>query len=141
MPIHPMIVHFPIALFSTFVLLEVLWFIFKKDWLKNSSILTLFIGLLSVIPALLSGEASAEAIENMQQVAELVESHETFAKLTGLTFLLVLIIKVFLIRTGKLNLKTNLIPFILSLVGIYFLIQTGLRGGELVYKHGAGILF
>lgn len=141
MPIHPMIVHFPIALLTTFVLLEILWFIFRKDWIKNSSVLTLFIGLISVIPTLLSGEASAEAIENMQQVAELVKSHETFAKLTGLTFLIVFIIKVVLMRTGKLNFKTNLIPFILSLVGIYFLIQTGLRGGELVYKHGAGILF
>ncbi|CUT04408.1 DUF2231 domain-containing protein [Candidatus Chrysopegis kryptomonas] len=141
MPVHPMLVHFPIALFTTFILLEILWMIFKKEWIKNSSLLTLFLGLLFVVPTIISGEASAENFEKVSQLEELIESHETFAKLTGITFLIVLIVKVILAKTGKLNTKTNLIAFLISLIGLYFLIQTGLKGGELVYKHGVGILY
>ncbi len=141
MPVHPMLVHFPIALFTTFIFLEILWMIFKKEWIKNSSLLTLFLGLVFVVPTIISGEASAENFEKVSHLEELIESHETFAKLTGITFLIVLIIKVILARTGKLNTKTNLIAFLISLIGLFFLIQTGLKGGELVYKHGVGILY
>ncbi|CUS92062.1 hypothetical protein JGI6_01581, partial [Candidatus Kryptonium thompsonii] len=42
MPLHPMLVHFPIALFTSYIIFEILWMIFQKDWLKNSSVLLLF---------------------------------------------------------------------------------------------------
>ncbi|CUS82644.1 Uncharacterized membrane protein [Candidatus Kryptonium thompsonii] len=141
MPLHPMLVHFPIALFTSYIIFEILWMIFQKDWLKNSSVLLLFLGLIFVVPSILSGEASAENFEKVSTLEELIEAHETFAKLTGITFLIALILKVILIRTGKFNLKTNLIVFAISLIGMFFLIQTGLKGGELVYKHGVGILY
>jgi uncharacterized membrane protein len=141
MPLHPMLVHFPIALFTSYIIFEILWMIFQKDWLKNSSVLLLFLGLIFVVPSILSGEASAENFENVSTLEELIEAHETFAKLTGITFFIALILKVILIRTGKFNLKTNLIVFAISLIGMFFLIQTGLKGGELVYKHGVGILY
>ena len=133
--------HFPIALFTSYIIFEILWMIFQKDWLKNSSVLLLFLGLIFVVPSILSGEASAENFEKVSTLEELIEAHETFAKLTGITFLIALILKVILIRTGKFNLKTNLIVFAISLIGMFFLIQTGLKGGELVYKHGVGILY
>jgi len=136
-----MLVHFPIALFTSYIIFEILWMIFQKDWLKNSSVLLLFLGLIFVVPSILSGEASAENFEKVSTLEELIEAHETFAKLTGITFLIALILKVILIRTGKFNLKTNLIVFAISLIGMFFLIQTGLKGGELVYKHGVGILY
>jgi len=141
MPVHPMLVHFPIALFTTFILLEIIWMVSGKEWVKNSSVLTLFLGLVLVIPTILSGEASAENLEKISHLESLIESHETFAKLTGITFLIAFIVKVILIRTKKLNVKSNLIVIAISLIGLYFLIQTGLKGGELVYKHGAGILY
>lgn len=141
MPLHPMLVHFPIALFTSYIIFEILWMIFQKDWLKNSSVLLLFLGLIFVVPSILSGEAPAENFEKVSTLEELIEAHETFAKLTGITFLIALILKVILIRTGKFNLKTNLIVFAISLIGMFFLIQTGLKGGELVYKHGVGILY
>jgi len=141
MPLHPMLVLFPIALFTSYIIFEILWMIFQKDWLKNSSVLLLFLGLIFVVPSILSGEASAENFEKVSTLEELIEAHETFAKLTGITFLIALILKVILIRTGKFNLKTNLIVFAISLIGMFFLIQTGLKGGELVYKHGVGILY
>ncbi len=141
MPAHPILVHFPIALFTTFFLLEIIWMFFQKEWIKNSSVFTLLLGLIFAVPTILSGEASAENFEKVSQLENLIESHETFAKLTAITFLIAFIIKVILIRTGKLNVKTNLIIIVISLVGLYFLIQTGLRGGELVYKHGVGILY
>jgi len=141
MPLHPMLVHFPIALFTSYIIFEILWMIFQKEWLKNSSVLLLFLGLIFVVPSILSGEASAENFEKVSTLEELIEAHETFAKLTGITFLIALILKVILIRTGKFNLKTNLIVFAISLIGMFFLIQTGLKGGELVYKHGVGILY
>ncbi len=141
MPIHPVLVHFPIALFTTFILFEILWMLLKKEWIKNSSLLTLVLGLVFVVPTIISGESAAENFEKVSHLEELIESHETFAKLTGITFLIVLIVKVVLMRTGKFNIKTNLIAFLISLIGLFFLIQTGLKGGELVYKHGVGILY
>ncbi|MCS7230114.1 MAG: DUF2231 domain-containing protein [Candidatus Kryptonium sp.] len=141
MPLHPIFVHFPIALLTSYILFDILWMIFQKDWLKNSALLILFLGLISVVPSLLSGEAAAENFEEVSQLKDLIESHETFAKLTGITFLIAMILKVVLIRTGKFNFKTNLIVFAISLIGLFFLIQTGIKGGELVYKHGVGILY
>ncbi|MFN3135085.1 MAG: DUF2231 domain-containing protein [Candidatus Kryptonium sp.] len=141
MPLHPMLVHFPIALFTSYIIFEILWMIFQKDWLKNSSVLLLLLGLIFVVPSILSGEASAENFEKVSHLEELIETHETFGKLTGITFFIALILKVILMRTGKFSFKTNLIVFAISLVGMFFLIQTGLKGGELVYKHGVGILY
>lgn len=140
MPVHPMLVHFPIALFTMFVLLEIIWMLFQKEWIKNSSVLAIFLGLLFSVPTILSGEASAENFEEFQQFESLIETHETFAKITAFTFLIAFIVKILLIRTNKLNTKTNWIVLVISLIGLYLLIQTGLKGGELVYKHGIGVL-
>lgn len=140
MPVHPMLVHFPIALFTMFVLLEIIWMLFQKEWIKNSSVLAIFLGLLFSVPTILSGEASAENFEKLQQFESLIETHETFAKITAFTFLIAFIVKILLIRTNKLNTKTNWIVLVISLIGLYLLIQTGLKGGELVYKHGIGVL-
>lgn len=140
MPLHPLFVHFPIAFFTMFVLLEIIWMFSQKEWIRNSSILTLSLGLLFAIPTLLSGEASAENFEKVQQLESLIETHETFAKLTSATFSITFIVKILLLRTNKLNTKTNLIVIAIALIGLYFLIQTGMKGGELVYKHGVGIL-
>ncbi len=140
MPLHPMFVHFPIAFFTMFVLLEIIWMFFQKEWIRNSSLFTVLLGLILAIPTLLSGEASAENFEKVQQLESLIETHETFAKLTVITFFIAFIVKIILIKTNKLNERTNWIVIVISLIGLYLLIQTGLKGGELVYKHGVGIL-
>ncbi len=136
MPLHPMFVHFPIAFFTLFVLLEIIWIFSQKEWVRNSSVLTLFLGLLFAIPTLLSGEASAENFEKLEQFESLIETHETFAKLTVAAFFIAFIIKILLLKMNKLNTKTNWIVIAIALIGLYLLIQTGLKGGELVYKHG-----
>jgi len=53
--IHPLIVHFPIALFSTGLLFDISSYVLEKDELETAGFYTMFMGLVSSFFAIISG--------------------------------------------------------------------------------------
>ena len=141
---HPKVVHFAVALLLTYVLFEVLYLIFKKDFLNKSATLILFFGVLGAIASLLTGNQAYHYAEYLFDTYDvkiplgLIDEHEEYAKITTFWFVGILIIRFFLNVKNKFKGWIQIVVLLLALAGTYFVYETGEHGGQLVYKHGVG---
>lgn len=135
--LHPIAVHFPIVLFSLYVVFEVLG-IWKNNYTPTALII-LFLGVISSIFAVLSGNQAEASVKSISEnVAEIVEQHETFATLVVWYFLFILIGRVYFTVKKRLTKKVLILFSILAMIGAYFVYLAGHFGGELVYSFGIG---
>jgi hypothetical protein len=140
-PLHPAVVHFPIALvvFLPIVALIAIWAIRRggdprRVWIVPIVVAALLVG--SAWVALRTGEAEEERVENVVSEAALHEHEEAAERFLVLSGVL-LLVAVSGLAGGALGqagrLLTTVGAFGLVAVGI----QVGAAGGELVYRHGA----
>jgi uncharacterized membrane protein len=149
--LHPIVVHFPIALLSIYSVIKILPF---KKWLpeipwRDIERLLLIIGVVGVFASLSTGEI-AERLTSPDH--DLVEAHSTFATLTAIFYVLLLAGEIICCANNKLILffkkyilvgkilnileKTlchKRISAILALFGLISIFVTGLLGGVLVH--------
>lgn len=163
MNIHPLIVHFPIALLSVYAVLELLrikiltrqpyWFYVKAVFL--------FLGSASSLVAFQTGELAAELLEG-EESNKLIELHSTWAAITVLAFgvlavgyfvawvkpcgvpflrnvLLGRIIWSFAVRIQTILTETFLV-IVVALIGFISLLITGALGGIIVYGSDSDII-
>ena len=148
--IHPIIVHFPIALLFLYSVIKVLPF--SKWWpnvsWKHIERALLFVGVLGALAALLTGDTARELVQPNEKLADW---HETFAYLSFFTYGALLAGEVVSIFKFKLLLtfkskgmkmffaflerifSDKIIPKALALIGFISIIITGMLGGAMVY--------
>ena len=137
--LHPKVVHFPIALFFTFALFELLGTVLKKDYLLKAAHLLLFLGVVGSVLAVLSGKQAAGANPYWTEASRgLIREHSSFADITIWYFVGLLVVKTYLVLMKKMNQTFNHIILALALIGCYFVYQTSEHGGQLVTKFGIG---
>lgn len=139
--LHPMIVHFPIALLIVGFLADAVGLIFKKDFFTTAGFYLLILGTLGVVAAYLSGNFAGEGVTEAGALKQALETHESAAILT-----LWLMIGAALVRLSMVVLKKYIgfyrwVAFIIFFLGVLSIARTGFYGGELVYKHAAGVQF
>jgi uncharacterized membrane protein len=141
-PLHPMLVHLPLAL--TFVLpflIVIFAFLIKMNKMTPKGWL-IIIGL--QLTVVLTGYISLETGKNEEQAVskvldrKLIHAHEEAAKIfVGSTVLaLVLSIGVYFI-SKEYCLPVRMIIALVTLTSCFLAYRTALQGGELVYVHGA----
>ena len=133
-PFHPIIVHFPIALFCTAFLFQILNFITRKDSFHHTAVQVFVLGTIMSILAVISGWFEAEELHLKHPI---LNSHRLFAFLllgTALTGLIVLGLskKYFPKYFRQIFTVLILIVTVLSLV-------TGYYGGRMVYEYAVGV--
>jgi len=132
--IHPMLVHFPIALLMVGFLAEVSTFFVKDElWLSKASLYLLILGSLTSIVAYLSGDFFTKELSGA--IGEVRENHEFFAGLSMWTALATTALKVLLIQLKKENTSLKWVGFSLYLLSVVFIGITGYLGGILVYNY------
>lgn len=139
--LHPMIVHFPIALLIVGFLADGIGLFLKKEFFNKAGLYLLILGTLGVVLAYLSGNYAGHGVTEEGSLKQALEVHEEAATLT-----LWLMIGAALVRIAMVILKKYVgvyrwIAFAILLLGVLSIARTGFYGGELVYKHAAGVQF
>jgi uncharacterized membrane protein len=132
-PLHPMLVHFPIALYPTSLMFDVLSHLSDDG---NPFVVGAFslivIALLVSALAVAAGFADFLAIENGSRTWRIAVLHMSLQLVTGGLFLANAVL-----RARDLDVTaTPTGPIVLSAVGLLTLTVGSALGGELVYRHG-----
>jgi len=146
--IHPMLVHFPIALLSTGVLVRFAALVtpkrFKNSFLLPASRLILGFGVLAAWITVIFGETAADIVAPTLRNTQILHEHALHAYRTAIGFTAALGIDLF---RGFLQQKKSrvskqgpaLIFYTLYLVSLGNLLITGAYGATLVYEEGAAV--
>jgi len=132
--LHPMLVHFPIALIVFGFIADVASFLFKKEaCLSKFGFYLLIFGTLASLSALLTGLLFTSEMSGT--AGEVKETHELFAWITVGTLIALSALRIFLKVKNKE--ETDLKWIALTLYGLAAIAVsiTGFYGGTLVYNY------
>jgi uncharacterized membrane protein len=132
-PLHPMLVHFPIALYPTSLVFDALSHLSEdgNPFVRGAFALIVIALVVSVL-AVAAGFADFLTIEGGSQTWRIAVLHMSLQLVTAGLFLANAVL-----RGRDLDVTaTQTGPIILSVVGLLTLIVGAALGGELVYRHG-----
>ena len=141
LPLHPIIVHTPIALLMFSALFALVGRLMDRDWVRKAAMLMLVIGFLGAIAANLSGNAAEELVEEHQGVpAAPLEDHETAGRwVMFVSGAAVLAYGASQLARGGARSALGVVGLVLQLMAAAAVVRAGALGGELVYHHAAGV--
>ena len=134
-PIHPMLIPFPLALWATSFVVDILFYFLRHATLLIVAKFMIAAGCLGAIAAAIPGFIDWLSIKN----GDVKKTANWHARL-NIAALVVFAISLFL-RMGsysELVGRKLTIPFLLSLVGVILITISGWLGGELVFRYGVG---
>ena len=134
-PIHPMLIPFPLALWATSFVVDILFYFLRHPTLLVVAKFMIAAGCLGAIAAAIPGIIDWLSIEN----GDVKKAANWHARL-NIAALVVFAISLFL-RLGsysELVGRKLTIPFLPSLVGVILITISGWLGGELVFRYGVG---
>jgi len=138
--IHPMLVHFPLAIFFFAALMDLLtFFLAKKWWDEKKTAVTYLIGAIAAIVVYFTGGMAAHSLDIPKSAYHAVGAHAGWAEWTVWFFGIYAVLRIILSALGKFeNTRVHVFFFALSFVGLFFLYETGEHGAKLVFDYGLG---
>jgi len=138
-PIHPMVVHFPIALLLTSWLFDLLALRWRGGQFRETSLSLLVLGVLAAAVALFTGHGAEEAVEQGGKIPkQAIETHEALAFASFWIFAGLLGLRG-ISYWGLMRERPGLVLG-LGVAGSLLLLVAGYFGGDLVYRYGAGVM-
>jgi uncharacterized membrane protein len=140
--IHPLLVHFPIALLSAAIAVDLVgcacW---CNKPLRRAATLLYALGTVGAITAYLTGRAASQSIWLPGMAEPVLKEHWDWALRTVWFFTIVTVVRLVLLRPARREPAVALVAALalVGLVGLGLLLETGDRGGRLVYQQGVGI--
>lgn len=135
-PIHPMIIPFPLALWTTSFVADVIYYFWHGRSLLVISKFLLAAGCLGAIAAAIPGIIDWLAIKD-SQVKRIANWHARLNIIALIIFATSLYLRM---RVGAPYVNYSLkIPFLLSLLGVILISISGWLGGALSFEHGGGV--
>ena len=132
--IHPMLVHFPIALVVFGFVADFAYLLYKKEaCLSKTGFYLLVAGTLSAMVALLSGVLFTSEMSGA--AGEIQETHELFAWLTVAFLTATSVFRIFLMAKNREDSNLKWIAFVLYGIATLSVSLTGFFGGTLVYNY------
>ncbi|MDH3975071.1 MAG: DUF2231 domain-containing protein [Deltaproteobacteria bacterium] len=133
MNIHPMLVHFPIALLNAFVLMELLAYLLKKEEMKNAATWMLYLGTMGAAATVVAGFSAASSVPHNEEVHAIMTRHMYF----GLTvFLLSLSLTTWRLTGFK---KGSPVHLVIGFIMVTIMAFGADLGGLMVYKYGVAV--
>ncbi len=135
--IHPLIVHFPIALLTSFLLMEIMALLFSSDKLHVASSWMLYIGTLGAAATVVAGFMAASTVPHGSAAHAIIASHKSL----GLTVLGLSVVLTLWRMAYKQRLSgmASVLNIILAVIMVGLLTKGADLGGQMVYKYGVGV--
>jgi uncharacterized membrane protein len=136
--LHAMLVHFPIALLIVGFLCEMVSLFYKTAFFRQGALFLLILGTLGSIASFFAGKAAGDGMDE-GSLGIAMEQHKQAAILSlWLTIVTaVLYLAVYFLQNKKVWVKVLSVLMFALVIGAIG--RTGYLGGQLVFKHGAGI--
>ena len=134
LPLHPGLVHFPIALAVVGALAEVAYLAIRRPWLKFFGPVLLTLALLGGGAAYFSGQAAEDPAEHQGVPEKDIGAHEQ-ACIIALSGVALATLLAWATRPKGKGLG---LAAIVAVAGAALMLYTGHLGGRLVFLHGAG---
>ncbi len=135
--IHPILVHFTIALFSLSVLFDILGKLTKKEGFHVAAWFNLLFAGFAVITTVISGLVAESRAPHTDAGHELLSTHATIGFIVSGIIVFLWVWRAVL--NGSLPIKGEIIYFIIAILGVGLMFVGGYYGGEMVYTHGYGV--
>jgi uncharacterized membrane protein len=139
LPLHPLVVHTPIALIILSALFELAGRAFDGAWWRKAAFAMLIVGVLGASVAVLTGNGAGEAAEKQGVPGQAVDSHEEMGLLTLWIGIGAVLARALAARPGPLRGGMGALALALHLTCAVTVGIAGYRGGKLVFDHGAGV--
>jgi len=133
-PVHPLVVHFPIACWSLSTLGDLLGIFYFHNQTQAIGLL-LFIGCISAIVAMTAGLYEVIKIKDIEPISTTVDYH-MYAAMIAWSFYSV---SLYLRWDDHLFTKPTLWAIVTSIIGFVSLVIAGWYGATLVYRHGVSV--
>jgi uncharacterized membrane protein len=132
--LHPMIVHFPIALIITGFFADIAALFFKREkCLSKTGFYLMILGTVAAIAAWSTGQLfTSEPTQG--EIVKIFEKHETAALITMILMIVCSGFRTWLVATKQEESQMKWISFGLYLLGFISVSFTGLMGGTMVYS-------
>ncbi|MDD2761175.1 MAG: DUF2231 domain-containing protein [Methylomonas sp.] len=135
--LHPLFVHFPIALLSLFFVLDVAGTVGSKAQWRRSAASLLYAGALFAAPTVVMGLVAAAAVAHGGDVHEIMERHE---QLGISVFLLASVLALWRFwAKAPLSGAANILYLILATLLMGLLVFAADLGGLMVFKYGVAV--
>ncbi|PCI51448.1 MAG: hypothetical protein COB49_01640 [Alphaproteobacteria bacterium] len=138
---HPLLVHFTIALYVISALLFALaYFVVKNGWQEKftgAAYINLWLGALISLLTVAAGIYAYNTVGHDAPSHLAMTDHRNWALVTAVFLWVLAIWSVFSYRAGK---TVGLLFVVAMLMGSGLLGITGLKGGEIVYRYGLGVM-
>lgn len=138
-PIHPMLVHFPIALLITGFAAELAGLLTGKEWLTRAALLLLILGTAGAISAVVTGQREEDKIVETPAIEHTLEEHEEAGEFTMWLFIAIAAARIVTAWRKSLPKAVSWVVLLVWLAGLGAITKTAWHGGHLVYKYGAGV--
>ncbi len=139
--LHPVIVHFAIALAVAGVLLRWLSLTGRVGWAGPAAASLLLTGTLMVFAATRSGTDAHGPVERVPGAAQAVGEHEDWGKRAQIVFIVVGLLELagLALRSRGRSTPMLVASAVVGLGGLFALYEAGEHGGELVYSYAGGV--
>jgi uncharacterized membrane protein len=141
--LHPIVVHFPIALLVTAAALDVLsWVMGRHRWLRSVATSLFVLGTAGTVVAYLTGQAAEQSVWLPGMAHAVVGAHGTWARRTVWFFAAMTLCRLIALRLSRHEPGPVLVATLVlaGMVGVGLLYETGDRGAQLVFQYGVGTL-
>lgn len=132
-PVHPALVHFPIACWVLALPFDLIAWLGWSSWSRTAYLLILG-GVLLALPAMLAGMLDLKRVEDNERALPIAYRHITLMACAWLSYLVSL-----MLRLESLTSPPEIAAVLATATGFIFLITGAWHGAELVYGHGVGM--
>lgn len=140
--VHPLVVHFPIALLFVGALVDAVALVVreKHPWVRTSAAGLYALGALGAAVAFVTGRDASDGVDLPAQALTTLGDHADWALyLVWFASLYAALRVAVLYWRREYRLAIHLPVALLGLVGLVLVQQTATRGGRLVYEHGVAV--